>query len=95
MKTDYQNAIIDKIRKLRLAKSISQYRLATAIGISTGQIGNIETPARPHKYTLEQLSIICDEFEIRIQDLFLDNPDSLKQDELVKRLINSIIEYEK
>ncbi len=95
MKTDYQNAIVDKIRRLRLEKNISQYRLSSAIGISTGQIGNIETPTRPHKYTLEQLSIICDELDIRIQDLFLDNPDSLTQEDLVKRLINSIIEYEK
>ena len=95
MKTDYQNAIINKIRRFRFKKNISQYRLETLLGISPGQIGNIETPNRSHKYTLVQLSIICDELGMRMQDLFLDDPDSLSQEDLIRRLINSIIEYEK
>lgn len=95
MKSDYQNAIINKIRQLRQEKNFSQFHIATAIGISTGQLGNIETPSRPHKYTLSQLSIICDELGIKIEDLFLDSTDELSKEETIKRLINSIIEYEK
>lgn len=95
MKSDYQNAIVNKIRQLRQDKGLSQFQIATMLGISTGQLGNIETPSRPHKYTLAQLSIICEEFGIQIVDLFLDDRQGLVLDDVIKRLINSIIEYEK
>lgn len=95
MKTEYQNAIINKVRRLRLAQDISQLKISTLIGVSTGHIGNIETPTKPHKYTLAQLSMICEELDIKIQDLFLDNISNLSQDETIQRLINCIIEYEK
>ena len=94
MKTDYQNAIVNKIRRLRLSKKYSQQDIALFLGISNGQVGNIETPTKSHKYTLAQLSRICDEFKIRIVDLFLENIDGLTSEELINRLINSIIEYE-
>jgi len=95
MKSDYQNAIVNKIRQLRQEKNFSQFYIATAIGISAGQLGNIETTSRSHKYTLSQLSIICDELGIKIEDLFLDSTEELSKEETIKRLINSIIEYEK
>lgn len=95
MKSDYQNAIVNKIRQLRLSKDISQFKISTLIGVSTGHIGNIESPTKPHKYTLSQLSMICEDMDIKIQDLFLDNASGLSQDEIIKRLINCIIEYEK
>ena len=95
MKTEYQNAIIDKIRAKRLELGYSQLDIAALLDISTGQMGNIETPTRPHKYTIAQLSMICDEFKLPIEDLFLDNKKDFSQDEIIRRLINSIIEYEK
>lgn len=95
MKSDYQNEIVNKIRRLRLSKNISQATLAAAIGVSAGQIGNIETPTRAHKYTLAQLSIICDELGIAFENLFLGDEISLSKDETIRRLINCIIEYEK
>lgn len=95
MKSDYQNEIINKVRQLRLAKNISQSTLAATIGVSAGQIGNIETPTRTHKYTLAQLSIICDELGVALTSLFFDDEISLSKDDTVRRLINCIIEYEK
>lgn len=95
MKSEYQNTIINKIRQLRQEKGMSQFQIATALGISTGQLGNIETPARPHKYTLAQLAIICEELGIQIVDLFLEDKSDLPTDVIINRLINSIIEYEK
>ncbi len=94
MKTDYQNAIVDKVRRLRLSNNYSQQDIALFLGISNGQVGNIETPTKSHKYRLSQLSRICDEFKIRIVDLFLENIDDLTPEELINRLINCIIEYE-
>lgn len=95
MKTEYQNSIVDKIRALRLKRGYSQLTLSSLLDISPGQIGNIETPTRPHKYTLTQLSIICDEFKVPIVSLFLDNSENMSTNEVVQRLINCIIEYEK
>ena len=95
MKSEYQNSIVDKIRALRLKLNYSQLDLSSLLDVSPGQIGNIETPSRPHKYTLTQLSIICDEFKVPIENLFLDDCEALSKHEVVQRLINCIIEYEK
>lgn len=95
MKSEYQNTIVNKIRQLRLSKDMSQIQVATVLGVSPGQLGNIETPSRPHKYTLAQLSILCDELGVSIVDLFLEDRNGLTQEEMIKRLINCIIEYEK
>lgn len=95
MKSAYQNQIIDKIRLIRLQKGYSQNQIATIIGISSGQMGNIESPNRSHKYTLSQLSMICHEFNIGIEELFLESSDQMSKSETINRLINCIIEYEK
>lgn len=95
MKSDYQNHIIDKIRVIRQQNGYSQNQVAAIIGISSGQMGNIESPNRSHKYTLSQLSMICNEFKISIVDIFLEDSESLEKEETINRLINSIIEYEK
>ena len=95
MKSEYQNSIIDKIRALRMKLNYSQLDVSSLLDVSPGQIGNIETPSRPHKYTLTQLSIICDEFKVPIESLFLDDCGAMSTHEVVQRLINCIIEYEK
>lgn len=95
MKTEYQNRIVGRIRKLRLNNNCSQARLSTILGISPGQVGNIETPTRSHKYTISQISAICFEFNERIENLFLTDADKLSPKELIDSLINCIIEYEK
>lgn len=95
MKSDYQNTIVSKIRKLRLSKNYSQQDISAILNISNGQIGNIETPSKSHKYTLAQLAILCDEFNISITSLFLEDIEGFSTDEVTKRLINSLIEYEK
>lgn len=95
MKSEYQNSIVDKIRVLRLDLDYSQLKLSYLLGISPGQIGNIETPTKPHKYTLTQIALICDEFNVPIENLFLDDCQNMSTHEVVQRLINCIIEYEK
>lgn len=94
MKSEYQNIIVDRIRRIRLSKNYSQQDISAILDISNGQVGNIETPTKTHKYTLSQLAVLCEEFEVNIKDLFLEDTDGLSSEELVKRLINSIIEYE-
>lgn len=93
MKSDYQNTIIDKVRVLRLSHHYSQRDVSAILNISSGQIGNIESPTKSHKYTLAQLSVLCDAFGVNITDLFLDNTVDLTQEEVVRKLIDNIIEY--
>ena len=95
MKTDYQNAVVDKIRQLRMQNDYSQQDISAILDISNGQVGNIETPTKSHKYTLAQIAALCDEFNIKITDLFLEDIEGLNSEEVLRRLINSIIEYEK
>lgn len=95
MKTSYQNDIVNKIRQIRLSNNASQNQIAVILGVSPGHVGNIETPTYSHKYTLKQLSVLCDEFGVNIESLFINGIENIPQDEIIKRLINCIIEYEK
>ncbi|MCQ2351380.1 MAG: helix-turn-helix transcriptional regulator [Paludibacteraceae bacterium] len=95
MKTPYQNDIVNKIRQIRLSRNVSQNQVAEILGVSPGHVGNIETPSCSHKYTLKQLSVLCDEFDVNIESLFINGIENIHQDEIIKRLINCIIEYEK
>ncbi len=95
MKSDYQNEIIDKVRKLRREKDYSQAEVAALLGISDGQMGNIESPRTPYKYTLEHLYKICREFRYPIDNLFLEDEDYEKADDIVNLLIGKIVRYER
>ena len=55
MKNPIEEAIIMKIRKLRLERNISQMALSDILNVSDGQIGNIESSRFQHKYTLKQI----------------------------------------
>lgn len=66
MKTDFQNQIILRLKELREEHNISQANMAQLLGISTGQLGNIESYKRAHKYTLKQIMTLCDKYNIEI-----------------------------
>jgi len=72
MKTEYQNKVIFRIRKLREKLGFSQSKIATILGLSNGQVGNIETPNQPHKYTLAQIEILCRKFGVPVESVFYD-----------------------
>ncbi len=93
-KTDYQLAIIGKIKELRENDNLSQAGLADILGISYGMIGNIESPKLPQKYSLYQIKIVCEKYDVPTEQLFLSEvmPSTPKK-ELPKILINKIIEY--
>lgn len=95
MKSEYQTIVILRIKKLREERGISQKRLGAILGITNGHIGNIESTKMPHKYTLEQISIICRDFSYPIEKVFLGNDTFVPPAELIIQLINKIIEYER
>lgn len=95
MKTRYQNEIIDKVRKLRHERKYSQSEVAALLGISDGQMGNIESPRTSYKYTLEHLYKICREFGYPIDHLFLEESDYEKENDIISLLISKIVCYER
>jgi len=95
MKTRYQNEIIDKVRKLRHERNYSQSEVAALLGISDGQMGNIESLRTSYKYTLEHLYKICREFRYPIDHLFLEESDYENEDDIISLLISKIVRYER
>ena len=94
MKTEYQNNIINKIRKLREERQCSQEDIAALLGISNGHIGNIESVKSDHKYTLNQILRICRDFKFPIEQLFLEDEDYNSSIDIVSKVIEKIVQYE-
>lgn len=86
-KTAHQNEVINRVRNLRVEKSLSQVDLAAILEVSNGQIGNIESPKFQHKYTLKQLNIIAKSFNVSIYFLLTGEEKSFSTDELIKAII--------
>lgn len=95
MKSQHQIEIIDRIRRLRHERRCSQAGLAVLLGISRGQVGSIESCRDTHKYTLGQIHTICQEFNYRIEHLFLSEEDFENGSNIIDTLISKIAEYEK
>lgn len=95
MKSKYQLEIINRIRQLREEHNYSQWKIATLLGISSGQVGSIESCRAPHKYTLAQIHSICAEFNYPIEHLFLDESDYTENRNIITTLIAKIVMYEK
>jgi len=92
---DYQDKIIQRIKKLREDNRISQAKLSEILGISRGQVSNIENPHYSHKYTLKQIDTICKHLDYPIEKIFLPNVKIAPEcSEAVDAVINSIIKYE-
>lgn len=92
---DYQDKIIQTIKKIRLEKNISQAKLSELLGISRGQVGNIENPNYPHKYTLKQIVNVCEKLDIPIEQIFIpDKKVKPECSEVIKGLVDCIIKYE-
>ena len=71
----------------------SQMGIATILGISPGQVGNIESPKAANKYTLSQIHTLCKTFNVPIEQIFLDDNDFSKGQDIINLLISKIIKY--
>jgi len=69
-KTEKQILVITRVKKLRVDRGISQQQLATLIGATNGNIGNIESLKYSNKYTLNQLNIIAHQFNVSVGTFF-------------------------
>ncbi len=92
---DYQDKIIQRIKKLRTDKGLSQAKMSEILGISRGQMSNIENPNYPHKYTLKQIDTLCKALNYPIEKIFLPDTEIAPAcSKVVDELIISIVSYE-
>jgi transcriptional regulator with XRE-family HTH domain len=92
---DYQDKIIQTIKRIRVDRDISQAKLSEILGISRGQVGNIENPNYPHKYTLKQIVNVCEKLDVPIEQIFIpDQKVKPECSEVIKGLVDCIIRYE-
>lgn len=93
MKTDYQVKVILRLRRVREKLGYSQSKVALILGISDGQVGNIETPSMPHKYTLAQIQTLCKNFKIPIESVFFKS-EELKGEISIAQMVGRIVLYQ-
>ena len=94
-KTEIQKTIIRHVWGERITRGLGQKNIADLLGISEGQVGNIESPNYSHKYTLKQLDTLCKAFGIPTESLFLTREMlSSSGKRPTELLIEKIIEYE-
>ena len=91
--TNFQDTVIQKIKKLRTERNISQSALSNILNISSGQIGNIESPKFPHKYTLKQIYVFCQFIDYPFELIFLTTSEAKKSDSK-ELLIKKIVDYD-
>lgn len=93
MKTEYQQEVITRIRRLRESRGITQIALANMLGISPGQMGNIDSFKQPHKYTIKQILTVCDALGVNVEDVLFS--EDLKQKAYsVRDVVDAIIKYQ-
>lgn len=78
--------VILRLRALREQKNVSQVEVANYLGISPGQLGNIESSKQNHKYTLNHIHLLCEWFGEPIGSIFCVTA-SPSIDDFVKHLI--------
>ena len=91
MKTQFQYEVISKLKKYREEKNYTQASIAKLLGISPGQLGNIESYKQEHKFTLAQILKICDTLEIDILDILLPEKE---EDVKPRQVIEAIVKYQ-
>lgn len=93
MKSDYQQQVINKIKALREKQGITQLAFSKLLGISPGQMGNIDSIRQPHKYTIKQLVTICDALGIGIE-VVLFPASTQSKTYSVREVVTAIIKYQ-
>jgi len=67
-KSKFEIAVIDEVKKVRLAKGYTQDDLAMFLNVSRGFIGQIESPNSESKYNLDHLNKLAIEMECSPKD---------------------------
>ncbi len=73
-KSKFENAVIDKVKQMRISKDLTQDDIAMYLNVSRGFIGQIESPNSPSKYSLDHLNKLAIEMDCSPKDFFPEKP---------------------
>ena len=94
MKTEYQQIVINRIKRIRETKGVTQLAIAKLLNISPGQMGNIDSYKQPHKYTIKQIVTVCDSLGVEIEEILFPNGFSSRRTYSVRDVVDAIIRYQ-
>ena len=66
--------LINKVRKLRIDKKISQLKLSIDLGLAEGTVAKIENPKQRAKYNIRHLNLLAKALKCSISDLLPPKP---------------------
>lgn len=89
-KTEKQILVINRVKRLRVEKEISQQQLAIILEATNGHIGNIESMKYANKYTLKQLNILASYFKVPIESFFMSEDEKTLS---ISEYTNRVCEY--
>ena len=72
-KTKFEIAVSDKVKEMRVEKGFSQEYIAGLLQLTTGFIGQVESPNHPRKYNLNHLNRLAYEMECSPRIFYLTN----------------------
>jgi transcriptional regulator with XRE-family HTH domain len=67
-------AIVERVKKMRLEKDLTQDDIAMYLNISRGFVGQIESPNHQSKYSLDQLNKLAIEMDCSLHDFVPEKP---------------------
>lgn len=67
-KSKFEIAVVERVKKLRVEKHLSQDDLAAILDTSRGFIGQVESPDSPSKYNLNHLNKLALEMDCSPKD---------------------------
>lgn len=73
-KTRFELAVIKNVTEMRIKKGLSQYDIATQLGLTSGFIGQVETPTHASKYNLNHLNKLAHFMGCSVKDFMPDKP---------------------
>jgi transcriptional regulator with XRE-family HTH domain len=74
MKSNVDMYVMNKVKERRLALSLSQLALANELEMSTGFIGQVESPKYPAKYNVQHLNDLAKILKCSPQDFLPKKP---------------------
>lgn len=87
-KTEIQLEVINRVKRFRVERNLSQYDLAILIDTTPGAVGSIESTKFSNKYTLSQLYTLSAKFQIPFVEILWDENTEVRTiDDVLKRII--------
>jgi len=73
-KTNFEIAIIEKVKEIRISHGLSQYDISVMLGTSSSFIGQVEILTHPSKYNLNHLNKLAFEMDCSPTDFIPNEP---------------------